>query len=106
SLEDYQAFVDTVVERLNRRVKARFAEEQSSLRPLPRDGAADFAELSVKVTRSATIEVRHVLYTVPSRLIGQRLRIHLYHDRLEAYAGGEPVFRRERIYPPKGQSRA
>lgn len=106
SLEAYQAFVDTVVERLNRRVKVRFAEEQSSLRPLPRDGAADFAELSVKVTRSATIEVRHVLYTVPSRLVGQRLRIHLYHDRLEAYAGGKPVFRRERIYPPKGQSRA
>jgi hypothetical protein len=106
SLEDYQGFVDTVARRLNRRVKARFIEEQASLRSLPEDGVADFAELSVKVTRSATIEVRHVLYTVPSRLVGQRLRIHLYHDHLEAFAGGEPAFQCQRIYPAKGQSRA
>lgn len=106
SQEAYQAFVDRVVERLNRGVKARFAEEQSSLRPLPRDGVADFTELSVKVTRTATIEVRHVVYTVPSRLLGQRLRVHLYHDHLEAYVGGEKAFQCERVYPSKGQGRA
>ncbi len=81
---DYQTFIDRVVERLNRRVQARFTEEYPNLRPLPLDRVADFAELTVKVTRSATIEVRRVVYTVPSRLIGQRLRIHLHHDRLEA----------------------
>lgn len=106
SLEDYQSFVDAVADHLNRRVKARFAEEQASLRPLPEDGVADFAELSVKVTRTSTIEVRNVVYTVPSRLVGQRLRVHLYHDHLEAYVGGERAFQRTRVYPPKGQSRA
>lgn len=105
-VEGYQTFIDGVVERLNRRVKARFAEEYPTLRPLPRDRFADFAELTVKVTRSATIEVRRVVYTVPSRLIGQRLRIHLYHDRLEAYVGSEIAFDCERVYPPKGQDRA
>lgn len=106
SAEAYQAFIDRVVERLNRRVRACFDEERRELRPLPQDKVADFAELGVRVTRSATIEVRRVVYTVPSRLIGQRLRIHLHHDRLEAYVGGEEAFRCGRVYPSKGQDRA
>jgi len=39
-------------------------------------------KLSVKVTCHSTITVRCILYTVPSRLIGQRLTIYLYHDHL------------------------
>jgi hypothetical protein len=43
------------------------------------------------VTRSATISVRTVLYTVPSRLIGCRLKVHIYDDRLICYLGTTPV---------------
>ena len=38
--------------------------------------------VSLKVTRSSTLEVKRVLYTVPSRLIGENVRVHVYHDRL------------------------
>jgi len=31
----------------------------------------DYSELSLKVTRSSTLEVKRVLYTVPSRMIGE-----------------------------------
>jgi len=33
-----------------------------------------------------------VFYTVPSRLIRHRLRIHLYDDRLEVFLGGTALF--------------
>jgi hypothetical protein len=32
-----------------------------------------------------------VFYTAPSRLIGHRLRVHLYDDRLECFLGSTPV---------------
>jgi len=41
------------------------------------------------VTTSSTIFVKNVVYSVPSRLIGQRLRIHLYPDHLACYLGSE-----------------
>jgi len=39
------------------------------------------------VTTSSTINVKRVLYTVPSRLIGESLRVHIYDNRLEVYLG-------------------
>ena len=35
--------------------------------------------------------MRRVFYTAPSRLIGHRLRVHLYDDRLECFLGSTPV---------------
>lgn len=106
SAADYQRFIDTVVERLNRRVANRFQEEQSILQALPAADFAAYSEVAVKVTRSSTIEVRHVLYTVPSQLIGQRLRIHLYHDRLQCYVGQSLAITLVRVYPAPGTTRA
>jgi hypothetical protein len=52
----------------------------------------------VSVTRSGTISVRGVLYTVPSRLVGCRLKVHVYDDRLICYLGTSPVMTAERRY--------
>jgi hypothetical protein len=59
--------------------------------PLPRHRTTDFSTATVTVTRSATISVRGVLYTVPSHLISCRLKVHIYHDRLVCYLGTTPV---------------
>ena len=100
----YQHFIDRVVGRLNRRVAARLGKEQAVLQPLPDVGFAAYTELVVKVTRSATIDVRRVLYTVPSRLVGARLRVHLYQDRLVGYLGTTRVVTLPRIHA-HGQQR-
>lgn len=105
-LSAYEQFVDQVVSKLNRRVKVRFSEERRVLRPLPARRTQDYTPVVVKVTRSSTIEVRRVLYTVPSKLIGEALRIHLYDDRLEGYVGGTRVMELARVYPRPGQNRA
>lgn len=106
SVADYQRFIDRVVERLNRRISGRFKEEQSLLRRLPDSDFAAYSDVAVKVTRSSTIEVRRVVYTVPSQLIGERLRVHLHHDHLQCYLGQALVITLPRIYPPPGTSRA
>ena len=43
------------------------------------------------MTSSSTISVKSVIYSVPSRLIGMTLQIHLYDDRLECFVGGDKV---------------
>ena len=104
SVDAYQQFIDRVVGRLNRRVASRLGQEQAVLQPLPDVGFAACTELVVRVTRSATIEVRRVLYSVPSRLVGERLRVHLYQDRLVGYLGSTRVVTLPRLHA-HGQQR-
>ena len=106
SIEAYQEFIDLVVARLNKRSHSRFLEEQESLQALPGNMVADYQLLSVKVTRSSTIEVRRVVYTVPSRLIGERAQVRLYHDHLALYVGQQLAETLPRVYPKAGQNRA
>ena len=50
--------------------------------------AADYEETNVVVTSSSGFTLRRVFYTMPSRLIGHRLGVHLYDDRLELFLSG------------------
>ena len=49
------------------------------------------------VTRNATITVDKVLYSVPARLIGHRLKVHLYDDRLEGFLGPDRLVELPRV---------
>jgi hypothetical protein len=103
SVADYQHVIATVVESLNHRGHDRFAEERPHLQALPTHRYPDYELLSVKVTTHSTITVRRVTYTVPSRLMGYTLTVHLYHDRLVGLLGSQSVVTLTRLRPPKGQ---
>jgi hypothetical protein len=106
AIEHYQAFVDQVVERLNRRVTDKFTQEQTTLQALPVDEVASYRWCMVRVTRSATIELKHCLYTVPARLVGQRLGVRVYHDKLKLYVDQSLALTLPRVYPKAGQTRS
>jgi transposase InsO family protein len=105
AIKDYQTFLDKVTERLNKRCQSRFKDEQLALQALPGERFMDYSELSLKVTRSSTLEVKRVLYTVPSRMIGENVRVHVYHDRLAFFIGQTLTSTLARIYPQAGQER-
>lgn len=106
SVKDYQAFLNKITARLNKRSQTRFKEEQQVLQALPAQRFMDYSELSLKVTRSSTLEIKRVLYTVPSRLIGERVKVHVYHDRLDVFVGQTLTLKLARIYPTAGKDRA
>ncbi len=106
SVADYQSLIDRCTERLNRYTLTRFEQEQKHLRPLPKYRFMDYSELSAKVTTSSTIAVKRGLYTVPSRLIGETLRIHLYHDKLIGFVGQTQALELPRVFPEKPEGRA
>ena len=89
-LAAYRGFIDEVVSRKNVRYAKRIAERPMLL-PLPGQRTCDHEETVVTVTSSGGFTLRTVFYTVPSRLIGHRLRARLYDDRVDLFMGGSPL---------------
>ena len=87
-LPAYRRFVDEVIGRRNARLGPRIDLERAALQELPERRTTDYEETIVTVTSSSGFVLRKVFYSVPSRLIGHRLRVRLYDDRLEVYLGG------------------
>ena len=87
----YEAFVREAVMRRNRRNAAAFRIEREHLQELPERRSTDFVEEEARVTRCSTFTVRAILYSAPSRLIGHRLKVRLYSDRLDCYLSGALV---------------
>ena len=92
----YEGFVREAVMRRNRRNAAAFRIEREQLQDLPARRTTDFVEEEARVTRCGTFTVRAILYSAPSRLIGHRLKVRLYSDRLDCYLGGALVLSRAR----------
>jgi len=95
-LAGYRSFVDEIFSRKNARHLKRIDAEQAHLQPLPLTRTCDYEETRVYVTSSGGFTLRKVFYTVPSRLIGHRLRVRLYDDRLQLYLGGTQLLTLER----------
>ncbi|MEI6188312.1 MAG: IS21 family transposase, partial [Alphaproteobacteria bacterium] len=73
----------------NQRHKKLINLEKEHLQTLPAHRTIDFDEITARVSTTSTMIVKKVMYSVPSRLIGNRLRVHIYDDRLICYLGGE-----------------
>lgn len=87
----YRQFIDELISRGNARHARRIEAERPSLQVLPGRRTCDYEETIVTVTSSGGFTLRKVFYTVPSRLIGHRLRVRLYDDRLDLFIGGTPL---------------
>lgn len=97
SLEGYGQFVADTVRRLNARCARAWEVERASLRPLPARRTVDFEEVDARVSKFGLISIKAAHYSVPSRLVGHRLKIRLYSAHLEAWLGGVKVFECERL---------
>ena len=93
TLGAYRQFIAERVSRCNARHRARIDAERASLSALPARRTNDFEESQVIVTSSGGFTLRKVFYTVPSRLIGHRLRVRLYDDHLALLIGSTPLMR-------------
>jgi hypothetical protein len=101
TLDAYRRFIEEIVGRRNTRNAKRLDLERSALQALPAGRTTDYEETIVTVTSTSGFTLRKVFYSVPSRLIGHRLRVRLYDDRLECFLGATPLMtlRRGRPHP-------
>jgi len=77
TLEAYRRFVDEIVGRRNARNSKRLDLERPALQALPANRTTDYEETIVTVTSTSGFTLKKVFYSVPSRLIGHRLRVRL-----------------------------
>ena len=88
SVEAWQAFVDQVLQKANAARSVRVAEDLAAMRELNVAKLPEFVEDTFRVTDWSTIRVKHCAYSVPSRLIGEYVKVRLYEERLEIFYGG------------------
>ncbi len=102
----YQQWLDIIVRDINARNSDKVAQERKYLKELPLQRTIDYTEKVVGVSTTSTILVKRVIYTVPSRLIGEKLRLHIYHDKIEAYLGTTYVITLSRKFSPDNNRRS
>jgi transposase InsO family protein len=103
-LDSYRRFIDEILSRKNARNERRISAERAQLQPLPAHRTCDYEDTSAVVTSSGGFTLRRVFYTVPSRLVGHRLRVKLYDDRLELLIGATALLTLSRGRPgPNGK---
>ena len=82
SREAWEKFARQVADKANRGRKDRLERELAMMRAVNVTRLPEFVSLDVRVTDWSTIRVKGCPYSVPSRLIGSIVQVHLYDDRL------------------------
>ena len=100
--EDYEAFVQNLLKQRNRRLYSAFLEEQRQLQPLPATQRVNYTEHLLSVSRNSTITIKHVLYSVPSRLVNSRVLVRLFDAKLELWCAGEYTLTLTRLFAHLG----
>lgn len=96
TLDAYRGFIAEVISRHNARRDARIEAERRTLLALPVQRTDDFEQAIVRVTRAGGFTLGKVFYSVPSRLIGHRVRVRRYDDRVEVFLGAQRLLTRPR----------
>jgi hypothetical protein len=97
SAEAYQAFVDDVVRKANKGRGRRVAEDLEAMRELSATRLPEFREEQVTVSEWSTVRIKCCAYSVPSRLIGELVRVRLYEGRIEVRYGNKVELACERL---------
>jgi len=97
TLEEYAAFVESVVAEANRLRSAQLSEELAVMRPLTVAQLPRYREQQVRVSSNGTIQVLRNTYSVPPRLRGERLVVRVFDLHLEVYYAGQKQLVIERL---------
>ncbi len=88
---EYEQFLCRLFNQLNAGRRNRFLQEQAVLHRLPKHRIDACKKSSMSVGPSSTIRVNHNVYSVDSKLIGERIKVRLFMDRLEIWYGQKRV---------------
>lgn len=89
----YERFLDELVHQRNSKGQKvlELEQERAALRPLPAVRLDSFQRLSVRVDQGSTIHVNKNIYSVNSRLIGEKVDVYVYADHLKVWFAGRMV---------------
>lgn len=97
SREAYQDYLRDLFRQLNANRGAKKALETEQLRPLPTRRFEAAGRVAAKVDAGSTIRVCGNVYSVSSRLIGERVEVRLYAEHVEVWYAQKRVERMPRL---------
>lgn len=97
SREAYESFLHEILIAANRMRRERLTEELAVMRVLKVDRLPEFDSCEPRVSSWSTICVGRNAYSVPSRLIGETLKVKSYEDRIEVSCRGVPQMTAPRL---------
>jgi hypothetical protein len=97
TVEAYEAWLWDVLEKANRLRTRRLAEDLDAMKPLVVARLPEYTEEDATVTTWGTIRVKKNAYSVPSRLVGEVVRVRVHDDRLEVFYRGQHQVTLERL---------
>ena len=103
SIAEYELWLHEKVSSANRLRHKRVSEELDAMRELQVRRLPEYTEQTASVTRWSTINVAHNIYSVPSRLQGEDVRVQVYDDRLEVWYAGAHQLTVERLLGRNGR---
>ena len=88
SVEEYKDFLEMTLREANSNRSERLAEELKCMRTLETSKLAEYNEHICTVRNSSTITIKRRIYSLPSRLIGKKVRVKQYEGRVDiSYKG-------------------
>jgi transposase len=93
----YARFLREVLDQCNAGRQTRLAEERSALSPLPSGRLESYKRDSVRVGPGSEIRVDRNIYSVHSRLKGEKVDVRLYAEHLEVWYAGSVIERMPRL---------
>ena len=98
----YNRFLREILDQRNAGRQNRLADERAVLRPLPPTHLESYKRAQPQVRSGSIIHVDRNVYSVDSRLIGERVNVRLYAEELEVWFAGRVV---DRIPQLRGQGK-
>jgi hypothetical protein len=94
---EYERFLHELMVQCNSGRTERFREDRAELRSLPAQRIDAWHRCEVRVSQGSTIRIKFNTYSVPSRLIGERVDVHIKVNYLEVWLGSVLVERLPRL---------
>jgi len=85
TLEEYEKFLQRIIDRMNQNCHKRFAEEIEVLKSLPNLRYNDYETRYSKVGKGGTFRLLHNTYSAHSRLAGEKIKVRIFADKLEIW---------------------
>jgi len=104
SVGDYEQWVHEIVKASNKRNCIDLATEKLALQQLPTRKTADYELRSATVTTMSLVRIKGLFYSVPSRLSGHTLTLHIYQTKIDFYLGSTHTYSVNRIYSKDSSS--
>lgn len=96
---EYNNFVQQLIKELNLKRSERVKEETPLLGELPDRRLEACTRFSnIVVSKYSTIRIIHNTYSVPSRLIKERVTVLVYSEHLEIWIGNKSVYKLPRLH--------